>query len=150
MRPSGPDGEVCPGMVLDEGIILELVAPGTAEPVAPGETGEVVVTTLTAEYPLIRFATGDLSAILPRSKPRGRTNQRIRGWLGRCRPDDQSARHVRASRAGRRHYRAGTTRSCAPGSSSMQPAGSDEMTLLVESRRARRRPGADRRNGSRR
>jgi phenylacetate-CoA ligase len=80
----GPDGEVCPGMVLDEGIILELVHPGTGDPVAPGEVGEVVVTTLTPEYPLIRFATGDLSALLAGPSPCGRTNHRIKGWLGRA------------------------------------------------------------------
>src|SRR5205823_1414044 len=79
-----PDGSVCPGMVLDEGIVVELVRPGTGEPVAPGEVGEVVVTTLTPEYPLIRFATGDLSALLPGPSPCGRTNHRIRGWLGRA------------------------------------------------------------------
>jgi phenylacetate-CoA ligase len=76
-------------MVVDEGVILELVLPGTGEPVAPGEIGEVVVTTLTPEYPLIRFATGDLSAILPGEMPCGRTNLRIRGWLGRA---DQSTK----------------------------------------------------------
>jgi phenylacetate-CoA ligase len=80
----GPDGEICPGMVLDEGIIVELVIPGSGDPVAPGETGEVVVTTLTPEYPLIRFATGDLSATLPGVSPCGRTNHRIKGWLGRA------------------------------------------------------------------
>jgi phenylacetate-CoA ligase len=80
----GPDGELCPGMVLDEGIIVEIVIPGTGDPVAPGETGEVVVTTLTPEYPLIRFATGDLSATLPGASPCGRTNHRIKGWLGRA------------------------------------------------------------------
>src|SRR5204863_6172575 len=69
-----PDGAVCEGMVLDEGVIVELVRPGTGEPVAPGEVGEVVVTTLTPEYPLIRFATGDLSALLPGQSPCGRTN----------------------------------------------------------------------------
>jgi phenylacetate-CoA ligase len=79
-----PQGEVCEGMVVDEGIILELVMPGTGEPVAPGEVGEVVVTTLTPEYPLIRFATGDLSAMLPGPSPCGRTNHRIKGWLGRA------------------------------------------------------------------
>lgn len=72
------------GMVIDEGIILELVQPGTGDPVPEGEVGEVVVTTLTADYPLIRFATGDLSAILPGMSPCGRTNQRIAGWMGRA------------------------------------------------------------------
>ena len=79
-----PDGVLCEGMVLDEGVVLELVLPGTGEPVAPGEVGEVVVTTLTPEYPLIRFATGDLSAMLPGPSPCGRTNHRIKGWLGRA------------------------------------------------------------------
>jgi phenylacetate-CoA ligase len=78
------DGRLCEGMVLDEGVILELVLPGTGEPVSPGEVGEVVVTTLTPEYPLIRFATGDLSAMLPGVSPCGRTNHRIKGWLGRA------------------------------------------------------------------
>ncbi len=83
------DGSLCDGMVLDEGIIVELVQPGTGEPVAAGEVGEVVVTTLTPEYPLIRFATGDLSALLAGPSPCGRTNHRIRGWLGRA---DQSVK----------------------------------------------------------
>jgi len=85
---SGPDGEAESGMVLDEGIILELVRPGTGEPVAPGEIGEIVVTTtMTPEYPLIRFATGDLSRLLPDREVGpgcGRTNHRIAGWLGRA------------------------------------------------------------------
>ena len=85
----GPDGEVCPGMVLDERIIVELVQPGTGDPVPPGEVGEVVVTTLTPEYPLIRFATGDLSALLAGPSPCGRTNHRIKGWMGRA---DQTAK----------------------------------------------------------
>ena len=72
------------GLVVDEGIILELVQPGTGDPVAEGEVGEVVITTLTADYPLIRFATGDLSAILPGESPCGRTNTRIAGWKGRA------------------------------------------------------------------
>ena len=72
------------GMVVDEGVILEIVRPGTGDPVAPGEVGEVVVTTLSPGYPLIRFGTGDLSAILPGEDPTGRTNTRIRGWLGRA------------------------------------------------------------------
>ncbi|HUH84498.1 MAG TPA: phenylacetate--CoA ligase family protein [Stellaceae bacterium] len=72
------------GLVLDEGIILEIVRPGTSDPVPEGEVGEVVVTTLTADYPLVRFGTGDLSAILPGQSPCGRTNQRIRGWMGRA------------------------------------------------------------------
>ncbi len=72
------------GMIVDEGIILEIVRPGTGDPVPPGEVGEVVVTTLTPEYPLIRFATGDLSALLHGHSPCGRTNLRIKGWMGRA------------------------------------------------------------------
>ena len=74
------------GMIVDEGVVVELVRPGTGEPVAPGE---VVVTALTPEYPLIRFATGDLSATLPGASPCGRTNMRIKGWMGRA---DQTAK----------------------------------------------------------
>jgi len=72
------------GLVVDEGVIVEIVRPGTGDPVADGEVGEVVVTTLTPEYPLIRFATGDLSAILAGPSPCGRTNARIEGWMGRA------------------------------------------------------------------
>ena len=72
------------GLVLDEGVILEIVQPGTGDPLPEGEVGEVVVTTLNPGYPLIRFATGDLSALLPGPCPTGRTNTRIRGWLGRA------------------------------------------------------------------
>jgi phenylacetate-CoA ligase len=72
------------GMVVDEDIILEIVRPGTGDPVAPGEVGEVVVTTFNPDYPLIRFGTGDLSAILPGQSPCGRTNVRIKGWMGRA------------------------------------------------------------------
>lgn len=77
------------GMILDEGVIVEIVRPGTGDPVPDGEVGEVVVTSLSPVYPLIRFATGDLSAILPGASPCGRTNRRIKGWLGRA---DQSAK----------------------------------------------------------
>ena len=72
------------GLVLSEDIILEIVRPGTNEVVPEGEVGEVVVTTLNATYPLVRFGTGDLSAILPGLSPCGRTNTRIRGWMGRA------------------------------------------------------------------
>jgi phenylacetate-CoA ligase len=80
----GPDGEPEEGMVLDEDIIVEIVRLGTGEPVSPGEVGELVVTTMTPEYPLIRFATGDLSALLPAPSGSVRTNHRIKGWLGRA------------------------------------------------------------------
>lgn len=72
------------GLVVDEGVIVEIVQPGGSEPVAEGEVGEVVVTTLNPDYPLIRFGTGDLSARLPGPCPTGRSNMRLRGWLGRA------------------------------------------------------------------
>ena len=72
------------GLVLDEGVIVEIVRPGTGDPVQEGEVGELVVTTLNRDYPLIRFGTGDLSAVLPGACPTGRTNTRIKGWMGRA------------------------------------------------------------------
>jgi phenylacetate-CoA ligase len=72
------------GMTVDEGVILEIVRPGTGDPVPEGEVGEVVVTSFNRDYPMIRFATGDLSAVLPGISPCGRTNMRIKGWLGRA------------------------------------------------------------------
>ncbi|MFV1602693.1 MULTISPECIES: phenylacetate--CoA ligase family protein [unclassified Phaeobacter] len=72
------------GMIVDEQVIVEIVTPGTGTPVAAGDVGEVVVTTLNPDYPLIRFATGDLSAVLPGESPCGRTNMRIKGWMGRA------------------------------------------------------------------
>ena len=72
------------GLVVDEGVIVEIVRPGTGDPVAEGEVGEVVVTTFNSDYPLIRFGTGDLSAVLPGVSPCGRSNTRIRGWMGRA------------------------------------------------------------------
>ena len=101
------------GMVVDEGVIVESVRPGTGDPVPEGEVGEVVVTTLNPDYPLIRFATGDLSAVMPGQSPCGRTNLRIRGWMGRAdqttkikgmfvRPEqvaDFVARHAEVARA---------------------------------------------------
>jgi len=72
------------GLVLDEGVIVEIVRPGTGDPVPDGEVGELVVTTLNPDYPLIRFGTGDLSAVLPGLCPTGRSNTRIKGWMGRA------------------------------------------------------------------
>ena len=72
------------GMILDEGVIVEIVRPGSGIPVPDGEVGEVVVTSLNPDYPLIRFATGDLSAVMPGQSPCGRTNRRIKGWMGRA------------------------------------------------------------------
>ena len=83
------ESQAMDGLIVDEGVILEIVRPGTGDPVTDGEVGEVVVTTLNPDYPLIRFATGDLSAALPGRSPCGRTNRRIRGWMGRA---DQTAK----------------------------------------------------------
>jgi phenylacetate-CoA ligase len=107
------ESEAMDGMIVDEGVIVEIVRPGTGTPVPDGEVGEVVVTTLNPDYPLIRFATGDLSAIMPGTSPCGRTNTRIRGWMGRAdqttkikgmfvRPEqvaDLVARHAEIARA---------------------------------------------------
>jgi phenylacetate-CoA ligase len=79
-----PDGAVTEGMILDEDLVLEIVRPGTGDPVAPGEVGEVVITSFNPDYPLIRFGTGDLSAVLAGASPCGRTNVRIKGWMGRA------------------------------------------------------------------
>jgi phenylacetate-CoA ligase len=79
----GPDGSV-EGMIVDEGVIVEIVRPGTGDPVPEGEVGEVVVTAFNRDYPMIRLATGDLSAVLSGQSPCGRTNMRIKGWLGRA------------------------------------------------------------------
>ena len=128
---AGRDGQVCDGMVLDEGVILEIVQPGTGEPVAPGEVGEVVVTTLTPEYPLIRFATGDLSALLSGPSPCGRTNHRIKGWLGRA---DQTAKirglfvhPVQVAEIIRRHKSIIRARIVIE-----RPQAADVMTFLIE------------------
>jgi phenylacetate-CoA ligase len=73
-----------PGLIINEALIVEIVKPGTAEPVPDGEVGEIVVTRLNADYPLLRFGTGDLSKILPGLSPCGRTNKRLAGWMGRA------------------------------------------------------------------
>jgi phenylacetate-CoA ligase len=76
--------EALAGMVVNENLVVEIVRPGTGDPVPDGEVGEVVVTTFNPDYPMIRLATGDLSAVLPGPSPCGRTNMRIRGWMGRA------------------------------------------------------------------
>jgi phenylacetate-CoA ligase len=100
--------------VVDEGVIVEILRPGTGDPVAPGEVGEVVVTTLCMEYPLIRFATGDLSAAAAGVSACGRTNMRIKGWMGRA---DQTAkvkgmfvRPEQVAEIGKRHPELGRLR----------------------------------------
>ena len=125
------DGSVNPGMILDEALLLEIVRPGTGDPVPVGEVGEVVITSFNRDYPLIRFATGDLSAVLPGTSACGRTNTRIRGWLGRA---DQSTK-VRAlfvtpgqvSEIVRRHPEVLKARLVVEGES-----GNDRMTLKCE------------------
>jgi phenylacetate-CoA ligase len=81
---SAHDGSVVPGMICNEGLIVEIVRPGTDDPVPSGEVGEVVVTNFNPVYPLIRFGTGDLSALVDQPSPCGRTNLRISGWMGRA------------------------------------------------------------------
>jgi phenylacetate-CoA ligase len=83
------DGSVNEGMILEEKLILEIVRPGTGDPLPDGEVGEVVITSFNRDYPLIRFGTGDLSAVLAGASPCGRTNVRIKGWMGRA---DQTAK----------------------------------------------------------
>ena len=80
----GYESEACEGLIVEERLIIEIVRPGTSEIVADGEVGEVVATMFVPEYPLIRFGTGDLSAILPGISPCGRTNARLKGWMGRA------------------------------------------------------------------
>ncbi len=124
------------GLVVDEGVLVEIVRPGTGDPVGPGEVGEVVVTTLAnAIYPLIRFGTGDLSAFLPGPSPCGRTNARIKGWLGRA---DQTTKvkglFVHPSQVAeivRRHPEIQRARLVVD-----NPGGMDRMTLHAETQAA--------------
>ena len=83
------ESEAREGMIVNETVIVEIVRPGTGDPVAEGEVGEVVVTSFNPDYPMIRLGTGDLSAMLPGLSPCGRTNMRIKGWMGRA---DQTAK----------------------------------------------------------
>ena len=126
-----PDGSVNEGMILEEALILEIVRPGSGDPLPAGEVGEVVITSFNRDYPLIRFATGDLSAVLPGASPCGRTNVRIKGWMGRA---DQSTK-VRAmfvtpaqvNELTRRHPEIIRARLVVEGE-----AGNDRMTLKCE------------------
>jgi phenylacetate-coenzyme A ligase PaaK-like adenylate-forming protein len=125
------DASVNEGMILEEKLILEIVRPGTGDPLPDGEVGEVVITSFNRDYPLIRFGTGDLSAVLPGASPCGRTNVRIKGWMGRA---DQSTK-VRAmfvtpgqvAEVLRRHPEVRRARLVVEGE-----AGSDRMTLKCE------------------
>ena len=126
-----PDGAVNEGMILEESLVLEIVRPGTGDPVPAGEVGEVVITSFNKDYPLIRFGTGDLSAVLPGKSPCGRTNVRIKGWMGRA---DQSTK-VRAmfvtprqvAEILRRHAEVQKARLVVEGE-----VGNDRMTLKCE------------------
>jgi phenylacetate-coenzyme A ligase PaaK-like adenylate-forming protein len=132
------ESEAREGLIIDEGVLVEIVRPGTGDPVAAGEVGEVVVTTLvTTAYPLIRFGTGDLSALLPASSytpsPCGRTNLRIKGWLGRA---DQATKvkgmfvhPAQVAEVARRHPQIIRARLVVD-----NPGGDDRMTLHVEVR----------------
>ena len=134
------------GLVLDEGVIVEIVRPGTGDPVPEGEVGEIVVTTLNPDYPLIRFGTGDLSAVLPGACPTGRTNTRIKGWLGRA---DQTTK-VRGmfvhpgqvAEIARRFPEVQRARLVVEGEMA-----DDRMTLKLECAAARRGPGGAHRRG---
>ena len=119
------------GLVVDEGVIVEIVRPGTNDPVPDGEVGEVVVTVLQHDYPLLRFGTGDLSAVLAGPCPTGRSNQRIKGWLGRA---DQTAKvrgmFVHPSQVAevvKRHAEIGKARLVVEGEMA-----NDRMTLKIE------------------
>ena len=120
------------GLIVDEGVLVEIVRPGTGDPVAAGEVGEVVATPLhNRDYPLIRFGTGDLSAVLPGASPCGRTNMRIRGWMGRA---DQATKvkglfvhPAQVADIARRHPAIARARLVID-----QPDGNDRMTLHVE------------------
>src|SRR5439155_9118675 len=129
------ESDALEGMILDEELILEIVRPGTGDPVPEGEVGEVVITTFNADYPLVRFGTGDLSAVLLGQSPCGRTNTRIRGWMGRA---DQSTKmkgmFVQPSQVAeivRRHKEILKARLVVD-----NPGGSDRMTLQCEVRGA--------------
>jgi phenylacetate-CoA ligase len=125
------DGAVNEGMILEEALILEIVRPGTGDPLRDGEVGEVVITSFNRDYPLIRFGTGDLSAVLSGTSPCGRTNVRIKGWMGRA---DQSTK-VRAmfvtpgqvAEVLRRHPQVRRARLVVDGED-----GNDRMTLKCE------------------
>ena len=119
------------GMIVNEHLIVEIVRPGTGEPVADGEVGEVVVTTFNPDYPMIRLATGDLSAVLPGVSPCGRTNMRIKGWMGRA---DQTTkvkgmfvRPEQIAEAVRRHPALGRVRLVVT-----RTGEQDAMTLMAE------------------
>jgi phenylacetate-CoA ligase len=126
------ESEAKDGMIVNENLILEIVRPGTGDPVADGEVGEVVVTNFNPDYPMIRLATGDLSVVLPGSSSCGRTNMRIKGWMGRA---DQTTkvkgmfvRPEQVAEVGKRHPALGRIRLVVT-----RQGEQDAMTLLAES-----------------
>ncbi|MGB0681151.1 MAG: phenylacetate--CoA ligase family protein [Magnetovibrionaceae bacterium] len=128
------ESEAMEGLIVDEDVIVEIVRPGTGDPVAPGEVGEVVVTTFNTSYPLIRFATGDLSAELDGTSPCGRTNRRLKGWMGRA---DQTTKikgmfvhPAQVHEVVKRHAEIVKARLVVT-----NPSGNDVMTLRAESAR---------------
>jgi len=130
------DGIVNPGMVVNEHVIVEIVRPGTGDPVPDGEVGEVVVTGFNPAYPLVRLATGDLSAVLAEPSPCGRTNMRIRGWMGRA---DQRTKvkgmfvdPAQVAEVARRHPEMARARLVVT-----REAATDAMTLHVEAKPGR-------------
>ena len=129
------ESEAAEGMILDEALILEIVRPGTGDALPEGEVGEVVITTFNQDYPLIRFGTGDLSAVLPGASPCGRTNTRIRGWMGRA---DQATKvkgmfvqPAQIAEVAKRHPEILKARLVVD-----NPGGNDRMTLRCEVRGA--------------
>src|SRR6266480_2253015 len=101
-------------MIVNETLLVQIVRPGTGDPVAGGEVGEVVVTSFNPDYPMIRLATGDLSAALPGRSPCGRTNMRIKGWMGRADPTTKVkgmfVRPEQVAEIGKRHPELGRLR----------------------------------------
>jgi phenylacetate-CoA ligase len=125
------ESEAAEGMIVNETLLVEIVRPGSGDPVAAGEVGEVVVTSLNPDYPMIRLATGDLSAVLPGRSPCGRTNMRIKGWMGRA---DQTTKvkgmfvhPAEVAEVARRHPELGRLRLVVS-----RAAEQDVMTLLAE------------------
>jgi phenylacetate-CoA ligase len=125
------ESEAGEGLIVNETVLVEIVRPGTGDPVAAGEVGEVVVTSFNADYPMIRLATGDLSAVLPGRSPCGRSNMRIKGWMGRA---DQATKvkgmfvHPAAvAEIGKRHGELGRLRLVVT-----RAGEQDAMTLLAE------------------
>lgn len=119
------------GLIVNEHLIVEVVRPGTGDPVPDGDVGEVVVTTFNPDYPMVRLATGDLSAVLPDVSPCGRTNMRIKGWMGRA---DQTTkvkgmfvRPEQIAEVARRHPALGRVRLRVT-----REAEQDAMTLMAE------------------